>query len=172
MLENLYEGSNAKKCVWRLKCSHKYTLDNKVYFCEMYPTCVSSKLYKLIHIWNICYTSIPPPLMAFFIFPSLNSITFLLWWPCRLFNNSLIQEVNWKWFGREIIGLEYSLLHCCKIKSPKTWAASVAVSTPASIFQVKKFEIDFESHLTAGFTGIYDLGRDFASFKIDNLTKA
>ena len=65
-----------------------------------------------------------------------------------------------------------------KISNPKLILNSedhyqpVMVLLPASIFQVKKFEIDFESHLTAGFTGIYDLGRDFASFKIDNLTKA
>ena len=39
MLENVYEGLNARKCIWRLKA--KVYL-SKEYFCKMYPTCVSS----------------------------------------------------------------------------------------------------------------------------------
>ena len=63
---NVYEGLNARKYIWRLKCSKMYMkaymLENvyegwnarpkvyllKEYFCEMYPTCVSSKLCEFI----------------------------------------------------------------------------------------------------------------------------
>ena len=38
MLENVYEGSNARPKVYL----------SKEYFCEMYPTCVSSKLCEFI----------------------------------------------------------------------------------------------------------------------------
>ena len=66
MLENEYEGLNAQKCICRLKCSKVYMkaemLKNvyeglnaqpkeylsKEYFCEMYPTCVFSKLCEFI----------------------------------------------------------------------------------------------------------------------------
>ena len=37
MLENVYEGLNARSNVYL----------SKVYFCEMFPNCVSSKLYSL-----------------------------------------------------------------------------------------------------------------------------
>ena len=47
MLENVYEGLNAQKCIWRLKCSTQVYL-SKEYFCEIYPTCVSSKLCEFI----------------------------------------------------------------------------------------------------------------------------
>ena len=39
MLENIYEGSNARPKVYL----------SKEYFCEMYPTCVSSKLCEFIY---------------------------------------------------------------------------------------------------------------------------
>ena len=38
MLENVYEGLNARPKVYL----------SKVYFCKMYPTCVSSKLCEFI----------------------------------------------------------------------------------------------------------------------------
>ena len=38
MLENVYEGLNARPKVYL----------SKEYFCEMYPTCVSSKLCEFI----------------------------------------------------------------------------------------------------------------------------
>ena len=38
MLKNVYERLNARKCIWRLKAK----VLSKEYFCEMYPTCVSS----------------------------------------------------------------------------------------------------------------------------------
>ena len=38
MLENVYEGLNARPKVYF----------SKEYFCEMYPTCVSSKLWEFI----------------------------------------------------------------------------------------------------------------------------
>ena len=40
MLENVYEGLNARPKVYL----------SKEYFCEMYPTCVSSKLCEFIFI--------------------------------------------------------------------------------------------------------------------------
>ena len=52
MLENVYEGLNARPKVYL----------SKEYFCEMYPTCMSSKLYEFIsscragdfpwHVWT------------------------------------------------------------------------------------------------------------------------
>ena len=43
MLKNVYEGLNA--------CSKVYS--SKVYFCEMYPSCVSSKLCEFISIFGV-----------------------------------------------------------------------------------------------------------------------
>ena len=43
MLENVYEGLNARSKVYL----------SKVHFCEMYPTCVSSKLCEFIVTWTI-----------------------------------------------------------------------------------------------------------------------
>ena len=40
MLENVYEGLNARPKVYL----------SKEYFCKMYPTCVSSKLCEFIYI--------------------------------------------------------------------------------------------------------------------------
>ena len=40
MLENVYEGLN----------THSEVYFSKEYFCEMYPTCMSSKLCEFIHI--------------------------------------------------------------------------------------------------------------------------
>ena len=40
MLENVYEGLNARPKVYL----------SKKYFCEMYPTCVSSKLCEFINL--------------------------------------------------------------------------------------------------------------------------
>ena len=42
MLENVYEGLNARPKVYL----------SKEYFCEMYPTCVSSKLCEFILVEN------------------------------------------------------------------------------------------------------------------------
>ena len=41
MLENVYEGLNARPKVY----------SSKEYFCEMYPTCVSSKLCEFISLY-------------------------------------------------------------------------------------------------------------------------
>ena len=49
MLENVYEGLNARPEVYL----------SKEYFCEMYPTCVSSKLCKFI-FFNISILQLPP----------------------------------------------------------------------------------------------------------------
>ena len=43
MLENVYEGLNARPKVYL----------SKEYFCEMYPTCVSSKLCEFISIFGV-----------------------------------------------------------------------------------------------------------------------
>ena len=42
MLKNVYEGLNARPKVYL----------SKEYFCEMYPTCVSSKLCEFILNWT------------------------------------------------------------------------------------------------------------------------
>ena len=51
MLENLYEGLNARPKVYL----------SKECFCEMYPTCVSSKLCEFIYLFdgNNCINNIP-----------------------------------------------------------------------------------------------------------------
>ena len=46
MLKNVYEGLNARPKVYL----------SKEYFCEMYPTCVSSKLCEFIWLITTCYT--------------------------------------------------------------------------------------------------------------------
>ena len=43
MLENVYDGLNARSKVYFFK----------VYFCKMYPTCVSSKLCEFISYPNV-----------------------------------------------------------------------------------------------------------------------
>ena len=80
MLKNVYDGLNAQKCIWRHKCfSSTWRLENvyaekyiwrlkclqicmkahskvflsKVYFCKVYPTCVSSKLRNFIYFDNV-----------------------------------------------------------------------------------------------------------------------
>ena len=42
MLENVYEGLNARPKVYL----------SKEYYCEMYPNCVSSKLCEFIQIYD------------------------------------------------------------------------------------------------------------------------
>ena len=50
MLENVYEGKNARKCIYEgLNVRPKVYL-SKEHFCEMYLTCVSSKLCKFISV--------------------------------------------------------------------------------------------------------------------------
>ena len=44
MLKSAYEGLNTRPKVYL----------SKEYFCEMYPTCVSSKLCEFIHLEKIC----------------------------------------------------------------------------------------------------------------------
>ena len=51
MLKSAYEGLNARPKVYLLK----------EYFCEMYPTCVSSKLCEFIHF----FTPAPFPAQRF-----------------------------------------------------------------------------------------------------------
>ena len=48
VLKNVYAGLNARKCIWRLKCSPQSVFIE--YFCEMYLTCVSSKLCEFIFV--------------------------------------------------------------------------------------------------------------------------
>ena len=43
MLENVFEGLNARSKVYL----------SKVYFCKMYPTCVSSKLCEFIFVESV-----------------------------------------------------------------------------------------------------------------------
>ena len=43
MLENVYEGLNVRSKVYL----------SKVYFCEMFPTCVSSKLCEFILLFGV-----------------------------------------------------------------------------------------------------------------------
>ena len=47
MLKSAYEGLNARPKVYL----------SKEYFCEMYPTCVSSKLCEFICFINITFTA-------------------------------------------------------------------------------------------------------------------
>ena len=55
MLENVYEGLNARSEVYF----------SKVYFCEMYPTCVSSKLCEFIQDLSCKKISISPEQRCF-----------------------------------------------------------------------------------------------------------
>ena len=90
MLENVYEGLNARPKVYF----------SKKYFCEMYPTCVSSKLCEFILLLiklSICNTVFAKltfvSFCPLFLHLSLSIFTILI---RNIFTASSVSELNLK----------------------------------------------------------------------------
>ena len=130
MLENVYEGLNAQKYIWRLKCSKMYIkawmLKNvyeglnarpkvylsKEYFCQMYPTCVSSKLCEFIMTYislkflgwqrqfRWCWNTPPLPTQGF---PTLEAASPACLWGKDSIGIKKVKSFKWVGVGQKYL---------------------------------------------------------------------